>query len=251
MAQPLETASDSALQGATKSRYYWVTPLGTAIILGLWVLYSLWEVLFHNSGSYGNYISPYFSPGVGNWFGWHVLDALYVAWIPLVFRFSCYYYRKEYYRGFFWDPPACYHSERPRPGYTGESKWPLAFNNLHRYAWYLVFIVLVFLWKDTVQAFIFKSGFGVGVGSLLLLVNAVCLTAYSFSCHAFRHMVGGGKDCYSCEGKPTVRYKMWHRVSGWNVFHGSWAWASLATVWAADLYIRLLMMGVIHDVRLF
>ncbi|NMP22497.1 hypothetical protein [Sulfobacillus harzensis] len=252
MAQPLESSSATRPQGsAKKEKPYWVEPLITMVVLGVWVLYSLWEIFFHNSGTYQNYISPYFSPGVGKWFGWHLLDGLYVAWVPFLFRFSCYYYRREYYRGFFWDPPGCAVHDKPRPRYSGETKWPLAFNNLHRYAWYLAFIVLVFLWKDAVQAFFFKNGFGVGIGSLLLLINAVLLTFYTFSCHAFRHMVGGKKDCFSCDGKPTTSYKLWNRVSSWNVFHGTWAWASLASVWAADLYIRLLSMGVIHDVRLF
>jgi len=223
------------------------------VILGAWIVYSLWEVLFHNTGTYGNYVSPYFSPQVGDWFGWHVLDALYVAWVPFLFRFSCYYYRKEYYRGFFWDPPACYAVDAPRPRYSGETKWPLAINNLHLYFWYLALIVLIFLWKDAIQAFWFgKAGFEVRVGNLLMLVNAVLLTAYTFSCHAFRHMVGGRKDCFSCQdGKPSTSYKVWHKVSEWNVFHGTWAWASLFSVWATDLYIRLLIMHVIHDVRLF
>lgn len=251
MAQPLQSGTAARPKAKTKRMPYWVEPLVTLIVLGAWLLYSLWEVLFHNTGTYQNYISPYFSPGVGEWFGVHLLTGLYVAWVPFLFRFSCYYYRKEYYRGFFWDPPGCAAVDAPRKRYSGETRWPLKINNLHRYFWYLAVIVLIFLWKDAIQAFIFPNGFGVGVGSLILLLNAVFLTFYTFSCHAFRHMVGGRRDCFSCGGKPSASYKFWTRVSRANAFHGTWAWVSLFSVWAADLYIRLLLMGVIHDVRLF
>ncbi|MHB1953627.1 MAG: hypothetical protein ACYCOU_07725, partial [Sulfobacillus sp.] len=66
------------------------------------------------------------------------------------------------------------------------------------------------------------------------------------------NMIGGRKDCFSCaNGKPSTGYKWWRRVSVWNQFHGAWAWASLFSVWAADLYIRLLISGVFSDPRLF
>ncbi len=254
MAQPMQTTVPSRKK-AEKHLPYWVEPAFTIVALGGFVIYAIWEVFWHNTGTYQNYVSPFFSPGVASWFGFHVLTALYVVWVPFLFRFSCYYYRKEYFRGFFFHPAGCAvaepNSHKTRV-YTGERRFPFNLNNLHRYAWYLAVIVLIFLWKDTVQAFIFKNGFGVGVGSIILLINAVLLTAYTFSCHAFRNMVGGRKDCFSCaNGKPSTGYKWWRRVSSWNHFHGGWAWASLFSVWAADLYIRLLIMGVFNDPRLF
>ncbi|WP_053959275.1 hypothetical protein [Sulfobacillus thermosulfidooxidans] len=251
MAQASQPGPSRPIKPAGKLPY-WVEPAFTIVALGGFVIYSLWEVLFHNTGTYHNYVSPFFSPDVAGWFGFHLLTALYVVWIPFVFRFSCYYYRKEYYRAFTCHPMGCAVSEpkshQNRP-YKGE--WKI--NNLHRYAWYLAVIVLIFLWKDVVQAFIFPNGFGVGLGSIILLINAILLTGYTFSCHAFRNLIGGRKDCFSCtaHGKKTLRYNLWHRVSEANAFHGAWAWASLFSVWIADLYIRLLIMGVIHDVRLF
>ncbi len=230
----------------------WVEPVFTIVAFTGFVIYSLWEVFFHNTGTYHNYVSPFFSPGVAGWFGFHILTALYVVWVPFIFRFSCYYYRKEYYRAFSFHPFGCAVTEpkaNRRRSYNGE--WKI--NNLHRYAWFLAVIVLIFLWKDVVEAFIFPNGFGVGIGSLILLINAILLTGYTFSCHAFRNMFGGRKDCFSCtaHGKKTTSYKLWHRISEANVYHGAWAWASLFSVWIADLYVRLLIMGVIHDVRLF
>lgn len=255
MAQTMKAPTEQPKPPAAKPMPYWVEPLFTIVALGGFVVYAIWETLWHNTGTYHNYVSPFFSPGVAGWFGLHVLTALYVVWIPFIFRFSCYYYRKEYFRGFFFHPAGCAVAEpgsRKKKAYTGERRFPFNLNNLHRYAWYLAVIVLIFLWKDTVQGFIFKNGFGVGLGSILLLINAVLLTAYTFSCHAFRNMIGGRKDCFSCvNGQPSTGYKWWKRVSGWNQFHGGWAWASLFSVWAVDLYIRLLSSGILHDPRLF
>lgn len=234
---------------------YWVEPVFTIIAFSGFVIYALWEVLFHNTGTYHNYVSPFFSPDIAGWFGLHILTALYVAWMPLIFRFSCYYYRKEYYRAFSFHPFGCAVTE-PKSHQTRHYNGEWKINNLHRYTWFLAVFVLIFLWKDVVQGFIFSNGFGVGIGSLILLINAILLTGYTFSCHAWRNMIGGRKDCFSCttthgpKQKPAS-YGIWQRVSALNVFHGWWAWASMFSVWIADLYVRLLMMGVIHDVRLF
>ncbi len=232
---------------------YWVEPVFTLVALGGFVIYALWEVLFHNTGTYHNLVSPFFSPDIAGWFGIHIFTALFVAWMPFVFRFSCYYYRKEYYRAFAIHPFGCAVSEpishQTRP-YKGE--WKI--NNLHRYTWFLAVFVLIFLWIDVVRSFIFSNGFGMSIGTLILLINAVLLTGYTFSCHAWRNMIGGRKDCFSCTAhgqKPPASYNIWRRVSAMNAFHGAWAWASLFSVWIADLYVRLVIMGVIPNVRLF
>ena len=256
MAQPAQQADQVRPRAPKRPRPYWVEPTLTAVVFGLFVLYSLWETLFHHNGVYGNYISPFFSPQLGRWLGMKSFIAIPVVWAPFLFRATCYYYRKEYNRAWFWHPAGCAVSEPKARKYTGETRFPFSWSNLHRYFWYLAVIVLLFLWKDTIQAFIFPSGFAVNVGSLLFLLNAVLLTFYTFSCHAFRHIVGGRKNCYSCTlgpnaGKPTRSYRLWTLVSRWNQRHGNWAWASLFSVWAVDVYVRLLMLHVIHDVRLF
>lgn len=239
-----------------RRRPEWVEPALVATVFGLFVLYSLWESFFHMQGTYHNYVSPFFSPQVGKWFGFRVFTALPVVWVPFLFRATCYYYRREYNRAWFWHPSGCAARDPGNRPYRGERRFPFSWTNLHRYFWYLAVIVLIFLWKDTVVAFFFRGGFEVRVGSLLMLINALLLTFYTFSCHAFRHLVGGGKDCYSCvlgskQGQATTSYGLWTRVSRWNQRHGTWAWASLFSVWVVALYIRLLIMGVIHDARLF
>lgn len=247
----------SVSTGTTRRRWRWpswMEPMVTLVVFSAFVLYALGVVLFERSGQYQNYVSPFFSPPLGQWLGVPVAPAVLVAWIPLFFRGTCYYYRREYYHAFAADPFACGVSERPGRVYTGERKWPWVFNNSHRYWWYLAVIVLVFLWKDTISAFIFDGGFGVGVGSIIMLVNVILLTAYTLSCHAFRHLIGGNRDCFACPRRvatprPTTRFRLWQRVSGWNRHHGSYAWASMLSVWATDVYIRLLMAHIIPDVR--
>ena len=53
----------------------------------------------------------------------------------LLFRLTCYYYRKAYYRAFWLSPPACAVAE-PHQKYTGETRFPLLGQNLHRYFFY-------------------------------------------------------------------------------------------------------------------
>ncbi|MDP8972541.1 MAG: hypothetical protein M3N45_05050 [Actinomycetota bacterium] len=85
---------------------------------------------------------------------------------------------------------------RSAENYDGErALW--VFNNVHRYFLYGSIIVVAFLWLEAIRAF-FPDGLGITVGSLLLLLNVVLLSGYTFGCHSLRHLVGGRVDCYSC-----------------------------------------------------
>jgi len=77
---------------------------------------------------------------------------------------------------------------------------------------------------------------------VVMLVDVVCLSGYTFGCHALRHLAGGGTDCLGCSG---VRRRLWRGVNVLNIRHDRWAWVSLFTVLGTDLYIRLLILGVI------
>src|SRR5579864_2000246 len=101
--------------------------------------------------------------------------------------------------------------------------------NFHRFAFYTAVILIVFLWKDTIDAFFFwnqpttadaGTHFGIHLGSLVFLVNIVLLTVYTFSCHSWRHLIGGGVDCYSCSALNRTRYGMWQKISFLNERHG-------------------------------
>jgi hypothetical protein len=226
---------------------WWVAPLITAIVLGAFGIYSTWRAFANADFLYGPYLSPFYSPYIlVSW--WHFSPAILILWAPLGFRATCYYYRKAYYRSFFLSPPACAVRPRPKEGsYTGENRFPFILQNIHRYFFYAAGVVLFFLWVDAFKAFEFKDGFGVGVGTIVLLANAALLTFYSLSCHSFRHLIGGNLDVFS---KCPTRFWLWGKVSALNEHHMFWAWISLFGVALTDLYIMLLARGVITDVRL-
>jgi hypothetical protein len=87
----------------------------------------------------------------------------------------------------------------------------------------------------------------IGLGVAILFVNAALLTGYSLSCHSLRHVVGGKLDCFSCSRRTQVRYSLWQRLTSMNMHHMAWAWASLITVTLADVYVRLLALGILVD----
>ena len=91
---------------------------------------------------------------------------------PLGFRLTCYYYRRAYYRSFWWSPPACAVADA-HSGYTGETRFPLILQNIHRYFFYLGLIFNMILTIDAVVAFNQPGeGIGVTVGTLVLCLNA-------------------------------------------------------------------------------
>ena len=65
---------------------------------------------------------------------------------------TCYYYRKAYYRAFWFSPPACAVPE-PHKSYSGETRFPLIIQNVHRWFWYAAVVVGVILTYDVVLAF--------------------------------------------------------------------------------------------------
>ncbi len=225
---------------------WWVQPVSVAVGFTLFVIYSFWSVVLASGGhgwERGPYLSPFYSPLIQ--LGWFPFSsAILVAWVPLAFRGTCYYYRKAYYRAFFWDPPACAITEpKFRHHYTGERRFPWILNNFHRFFLYLALIVLAFLWVDTIRAFYYNGGLYLGIGSIIMLLNVVFLTMYTFSCHALRHLVGGNVNCFSCVRGGGARRGMWGFVSKINPYHGTFAWFSLFSVAAVDIYIRIVSSG--------
>jgi hypothetical protein len=208
--------------------------------------YAAWVVFFQDRGDYYPYLSPFYSPLI------HVgpiPPGVWVAWAPLAFRLTCYYYRKAYFRSFFWHPRSCAVDEPKGRRYRGETVFPWVLNNFHRFAFYATVVQVAFLWFDAVIAFNFNGRVGIGLGSAIMLVNVILLSGYTFGCHAFRHLAGGSLDCFSCSAAGRARYRLWKGVSVLNVRHDRWAWASLVSVAATDVYIRLLIAGVLQDPR--
>src|SRR5919197_596981 len=192
----------SVAQPPIERPIWWLQPLTVVVVLGGFAGYAFWSVVIAPVGyEFGNYLSPFYSPLIKLGF-WPFSPAILIAGFPLLFRATCYYYRKAYYRFFL----------------------------------YAALVVVAFLWVDALRAFVFDGRFGVALGSLILGVNVVLLTAYTFSCHSLRHLVGGGVDCFSCS---RARYSVWQMLSRINPNHGFFAWLSLFSVVAADLYVRL------------
>ncbi len=237
--------------GASQLKHlWWVAPLAVCAGLGTFGLYSTWAALQGSHYTFGPYLSPFYSPELAfRW--WHFSPAILILWAPLGFRATCYYYRKAYYRAFFWDPPACAVSDGRSHGYSGETKFPFVLQNLHRYFLYVALVFIFFLWSDAVRGFWFNGHFGIGVGSLILVANSFLLTGYTLSCHAFRHLVGGKLDCFSCVTMAPQRRALYNGVSCINHYHHLWAWASLCVVGFSDFYIRMCSMGVWADFRIW
>jgi hypothetical protein len=238
--------------GSTLRRDPWWTELIPVILLlggfGLYATLRAFEGKFYE---WGPYLSPFYSPLIDaqhHW--WPLSPALLILAGPLGFRATCYYYRKAYYRAFFLDPPACAVAEPSGRRYKGETAFPFILQNVHRYFLYLAILFLIFLWHDVVLAFSFDGHFGIGVGTIVLLVNVILLYIYTLSCHSLRHLAGGKLDCFSCAtfGKP--RHSAWSALTALNERHMQFAWSSLISVGLADLYIRLVASGAIHDLRI-
>src|SRR5215467_5970746 len=230
---------------------WWVEVLPVIALLGGFGLYATLRAFEGKFYEWGPYLSPFYSPLIdANHHWWKLSPALLILGGPLGFRATCYYYRKAYYRAFFADPPACAVGE-PKRSYSGETKFPFILQNLHRYALYLAIIFLAFLWKDAYDAFWWDGKFGMGVGTIVLLVNIILLTTYTMSCHSLRHLAGGKLDCFSCAAFGKPRYNAWRWLTFLNERHMLFAWVSLFSVGFADFYVRLVASGAIHDVRIF
>ncbi len=225
---------------------WWVGPTATGLAFGAFVIYSvfsafLWYPLFGAPYHVQGYLSPFFSPLIGEGVLLPSVSALLILWIPLGFRMTCYYYRKAYYRAYFADPPACAVGEPSfHRGYAMERRFPFILQNLHRFFLYAAFVPLFFLWVDAFASLRHDGAWRLGLGSAVLFVNVALLTGYSLSCHSLRHLVGGSLDCFSCSASARLRHGLWGRLTRLNENHMRWAWLSLFSVALADLYVRLL-----------
>ena len=263
---------ENRLTATSRTDRWWFEPVWTGLGFLAFVVYTTWSMLqaeFYwfsaNQGGFGGYLSPFYSPlifinpsAIGSapldhaWFGsWPIWwpkiipasPAILILMGPLSFRMTCYYYRKFYYRAYFLSPPACSVASFPRKNYKGETGL-LIFQNLHRYTMYIAIGFIVILAYDGLMAFFRNGEFGVGVGSIILMINPILLAGYTFGCHALRHTVGGNMNCFSCpNGKQSIRYRLWKGISWLNGRHMMWAWLSMIWVALADIYVRMVAMG--------
>ena len=240
---------------------WWLPPLATFLVFAAFIVYSTWRAFSGDHYYASPYLSPFYSPCLStdcvegasdfgqpiSW--WPLSPALLILIFPLGFRMTCYYYRKAYYRAFWLSPPACAVAE-PHGGYSGETRFPLIFQNLHRWFLYASALVAVVLTFDVVIAFrdpAHEWGH-MGLGTLIMAINVALIWLYTLSCHSCRHIVGGRLRHFS---QHPLRYRAWTLVSKLNRSHALWAWLSLFSVALTDFYIYLLAAGHISDLRFF
>ncbi len=244
----------------TRKDLWWLPSLATFLGFSAFIAYSTWAAFQGEHYRFGPYLSPFYSPellgSATAWFGdkppwlpsWIPFTAsLLILWAPGGFRFTCYYYRGAYYKAFWADPPGCAVGE-PRHKYRGEKTFPLIMQNIHRYFLYLALVFVALLAYDAYEAFHFSDGFGVGVGTIILVMNVILLSSYTLGCHSLRHLVGG--RCDTLSNKP-VQHSAWKFVSLLNGRHMMYAWFSLFWVGFSDFYVRMCSMGILTDYRIF
>jgi hypothetical protein len=243
---------------------WWFPPLRDATLLILWVAYATVRAFMQNwyfteNANY-SYLTPFYSPCFSNGcfedaahFGRFLPDVWFLPYAALtlpfllLFRLTCYYYRKAYYRAFWMSPPACAVAE-PHTKYSGETRFPLLGQNLHRYFFYIAALISLINTYDAIVALVNKDGsFGLGLGNIILIINVVMLWAYTLSCHSCRSIMGGRLNHFS---KHPVRYKLWGWVSALNAKHMQLAWTTLATLAITDFYIMCVSAGWFGDPRI-
>lgn len=252
--------------GATRrTDRWWVGPAVTAAVFSAWLVYYFTAAAQGKYFAAGPYISPFYitfveppsvmdpSPQSALWGYWPsswpnwLSPALFIGGLPGMFRITCYYYRKAYYRAFFGNPPGCAVGT-VQFDYRGETALWL-FQNAHRYTLYIAIAMLPLLYLDAFNGLRWNGQWGIGLGTVILAVNAVLLTAYTMGCHAWRHLVGGKLNCFSCDGVSEARHGAWKGVSWLNQRHMLFAWSSLLWIAFADIYIRLVSMGIVPDIN--
>ena len=253
--------------GTARRDAWWVQPLLIALVLGSFGVYATWAAFQGTHYTFGPYLSPFYSPELFGasphaifgirpswWPDWlRFSPALLILPFPLLFRLTCYYYRGSYYKAFWADPPGCAVGE-PRQTYLGERSFPLILQNAHRYFMYIALGFILILSYDVWKALWWPdpatggTRFGVGLGTIILAANVVCLAGYTCGCHSLRHVLGGWRDQFSRHRLFRQPYRC---VTCLNDKHHRWAWVSLFTVGFSDIYIRLCASGVWHDLRLF
>ncbi|MBO0849204.1 MAG: hypothetical protein J2P20_07070 [Pseudonocardia sp.] len=241
---------------------WWLPPLLTVIGLAAWVIYATVRVFMQKWYwvPEHHYLTPFYSPCVSA--GCDPDAALFGRFLPnwpilpfgaislpflLLFRLSCYYYRKAYYRGFWRSPPACAVAE-PHKRYSGETRSPLLWQNVHRYFFYIAFLISIVNTVDAILAFRgTDGGFGIGLGTVILWANVLLLWAYTLSCHSCRSIMGGRLNHFS---KHPVRYWAWTKISKMNAKHQELAWTTLGTLAVADFYVMAVAAGWFADPRI-
>ena len=225
---------------------WWALPVTVVVVLLSFIVYSTWAA-FQNAHYFADpYLSPFYSPcltkaclhhSFGGWtlpdFTLPIIGVLSPAFLilggPGLFRLTCYYYRKAYYRSF-WLVAAGLrgagrqvglHRRDPLPAHPPEPP-PLRLvrgGAVHRDA---------DLGRDP-RLPVRRTASGSGWAPSCMWINVLFLAGYTFSCHSCRHLCGGGVDVFS---KAPVRYALWQRRHpAQRAAHPLFAWLSASSAW--------------------
>jgi len=236
--------------GETQRRdAWWLELLPVIILFGGFGIYATLRAIEGKFYEWGPYLSPFYSPLLSfSW--WRFSPAILILGAPLGSAPLATTTQSLLSR--FLSRSARLYCGRTgfRKNYRGETSFPFILQNVHRYFLYLAILFLCFLWYDVFKAFNFGGKFGVGLGTVIMLVNVCLLTLYTFSCHSLRHIVGGKLDCFSCSTFGPPRHSAWSFLTVLNERHMVWAWSSLISVGLHRFLHRMLKVGVFKDLRL-
>jgi hypothetical protein len=248
-------------QRTLRTDQWWNQSLWTNLGFAAFLIYGLvrasWQSAYYVEEYH--YLTPFYSPCIsascvpgsshlGVWLPeFPPLVPLAIITLPflLLFRLTCYYYRKAYYRAYWLSPPACAVPDGHQ-AYSGETRFPLVFQNIHRYAFYAAVIISLINTYDAAVAMSSPKGFGFGLGNVILWANVIMLWAYTLSCHSCRHIVGGRLKHFS---QHPLRYRFWTFVSKLNTRHMELAWITLGTLALTDFYVMAVAADWFNDLR--
>jgi len=256
LAESRSSAVPGGLGRTMRRDAWWMENIPVIILLGGFGLYATLRAFEGKFYEVGPYLSPFYSPLIDashHW--WHYSPAL------LILAFSARVPHDLLLLPQSVLPSVLSGSSGLRRGRAGASQLsrrnqipfhPAKSTSLFLYG---AIVFLGFLWYDAIRAFWFpgfdqKLHFGIGVGTLVLLVNIVLLTLYLLSCHSLRHLIGGKMDCFSCTTFNLKRHGAWKKASLLNERHMLFAWCSLISVGFADFYVRMVASGMIKDFRI-
>ncbi|SVD97327.1 uncharacterized protein METZ01_LOCUS450181, partial [marine metagenome] len=140
---PIVGGHKSGFGATTRTDSWWVGPALTFLGLSFFVVYATWAAFQGEHYYHAPYLSPFYSPVVysdlaaagaaplehtllGAWPAWWpafipASPAFLILMFPGAFRFTCYYYRKAYYRSFTGTPPSCAVGPAKVGNYKGET----------------------------------------------------------------------------------------------------------------------------------
>ncbi len=228
---------------------WWAQPIVLMISLAVFVVYAsyrVWtmgtDVIVAHHGYH--YQSPFVATNITHWIPGSLIEvAPFLAYpgmllLPFAggFRFTCYYFRRAYYRSFVARPGACSTEAWKGKEYKGEKRL-LVFQNLHRYFFYIALVLWVLHVIAWVKDIFYGGNIYIGIGTILLLIDIALLGGYVLGCHAFRHLIGGRLDCFSCTAINQNQHSMWGGVTKLNQKHAFFALASMFSIMVADAYL--------------